>query len=150
MNLTNRSVILIIILILLVFLLPAITGLVGLIVDNELPDGDDYDVFASGSIIALARMTTGHQVLSGLMLGISVFALFGVYQGGRSNHRRFNDRTLDTINLLFGDIFSVTALLRAVFVFPFVELQTAPTNTRLNKNPNPIHSTRRYNHAFHC
>ena len=142
MNLTNRSVVLITILILLVFLLPAITGLVGLMVDNELPDSDDYDALAGSSIVALARIT-GHQVLSGLMLGISVFALFGVYQGGRSNHRRFNDRTLDSNNLFRG-IFSVTALLRAVFVFQFVELRPAPTNTRLKKNLIPIHSTRRY------
>src|SRR4026207_2339237 len=100
MNLTNRSIILLTILILFVFLLPAITGLVGLIVDNELPDGDDYDAFAGSTVLALARMMV-HPVLSGLMLGISVFALFGVYQGGRSSHRRFNDRTLDSINLLF-------------------------------------------------
>jgi len=150
MNLTNRSIILITILILLAFLLPAITGLVGLMVDNELPDGDDYDAFASGSIIALARMTIGHQVLSGLMLGISIFALFGVYQGGRSNHRRFNDRTLDSNNLFRG-IFSVTALLRAVFVFQFVELRPAPTNIRLKKNLIPNSIVRGgINHAFHC
>jgi len=143
MNLTNRSIILLTILILFVFLLPAITGLVGLIVDNELPDGDDYDAFAGSTVLALARMMV-HPVLSGLMLGISVFALFGVYQGGRSSHRRFNDRTLDSINLSFRGIFSATALLRAVFVFPFVEHQPVPVNTCLNKNPNPIHRSRRY------
>ena len=142
MNLTNRSIILLTILILFVFLLPAITGLVGLIVDNELPDGDDYDAFAGSTILALARLMV-HPVSAGLMLGISVFALFGVYTGGRSNHRRFNDRTLDSNNLFRG-IFSMTALLRAVFVFPFVEPQPVPTNMCLNKNPIPIHSTRRY------
>ena len=89
--------------------------------------------------------------LSGLVMGMSIFALFGVYQGGRSNHRRFHDRTPDSINLLRG-IFSVTALLRAVFVFQFVEPQPAATNEHSQKNPIPIliHNTRRYNHAFNC
>jgi len=83
---------------------------------------------------------------SGLVMGMSIFALLGVYLGGRSNHRRFNDRTLDSVNLLLGDIFSMTALLRAVFVFPFLQLQPVATNERSHKNPIPIliHNSRRY------
>jgi len=54
------------------------------------------------------------------MLGMSIFTLFVVYQGGRSNRRLFNDRTIDAVNLLRG-IFSETALFRAVFVFLFFD-----------------------------
>ena len=98
-----------------------------------------------GFIAAFAEIPVSLS-LSGLVMGMSIFALFGVYLGGRSNHRRFNDRTLDSINLLFGDIFSVTARFGAVFVFPFVELQPARTSKDLHKNLIPIliHSTRRY------
>ena len=88
---------------LFIILLPAVTGLVGLTVENEFPEDDDYTL-ANSFMASWARMPI-HQMLSGLMLGISIFALFVVYLGGRSNHRRFNDRTLDSFNL-FGVVFS--------------------------------------------
>jgi hypothetical protein len=130
----------IIFLLLFLTLLPAVSGIINFIgVDNF----SDDNYLQTGVDMAVWAMAPIYLTMSGLMLGISVFALFGVYLGGRSNHRRFNDRTIDSINLFRG-IFSVTALLRAVFVFLFVEHQPVPTNICLNKNPIPIHSTRRY------
>lgn len=117
MNMSNRSLILVIILLLFIFLLPAFTGLVGLMVDTELSDNDDFDTLVNSFIASVARITVP-PMMSGLMLGMSIFTLFVVYQGGRSNRRLFNDRTIDAINLFRG-IFSETALCRAVFVFRF-------------------------------
>jgi len=116
---SNRSIILVIILLLFIFLLPAITGLVGLMVDTELSDSDDFETLVNSFIASVARITVP-PMMSGLMLGMSIFTLFVVYQGGRSNRRLFNDRTIDVVNLLRG-IFSETALFRAVFVFLFFD-----------------------------
>jgi len=116
---SNRSIILVIILLLFIFLLPAITGLVGLMVDTELSDSDDFETLVNSFIASVARITVP-PMMSGLMLGMSIFTLFVVYQGGRSNRRLFNDRTIDAVNLLRG-IFSETALFRAVFVFLFFD-----------------------------
>lgn len=141
MNVEKRSVIFVIIFLLLFLtLLPAVSGIINFIgVDNF----SDDNYLQTRADIAVWAMAPIYLTMPKLMLGISVFALFGVYLGGRSNYRRFNDRTLDSINLFRG-IFSMTAPLRAVFVFPFVEHQPVPTNMCLNKNPIPIHSTRRY------
>jgi len=88
-------------------------------------------------MVAWAKMQD-QQMLTGLMMGMSVFALVVVYLGGRSNHRRFNDRTIDSINLLYlGVFFSVTALLRAV-LFSFDWLQLVVTNEYLNEDTNPL------------
>jgi uncharacterized membrane protein len=114
MTLSNRSITLFSIMMLFIILLPAVTGLVGLTVENEFPEDDDYTL-ANSFMASWARMQI-HQLVSGLMLGMSMFTLFVVYLGGRSNHRRFNDRTLDSFNLFRG-IFFATALFRAVFVF---------------------------------
>ena len=119
---------------LLLVLLPVATGLIGLVEDNELPDEDDF--FAVDSLIVAWARITAHQMLSGLLFGMSVFALFVVYLGGRSNHRRFNDRTIDFVNVLRG-IFSATALLRAVFVFLFADLHPGHTNKRLYRKVIP-------------
>jgi len=116
---SNRSIILVIILLLFIFLLPAITGLVGLMVDTELSDSDDFETLVNSFIASVARITVP-PMMSGLMLGMSIFTLFVVYQGGRSNRRLFNDRTIDAVNLFRG-IFSETALFRAVFVFLFFD-----------------------------
>ena len=115
----TRSIVLVIILLLFIFLLPAITGLVGLMADNELSDSDDFDTLVNSFIASVTRITVP-PMMSGLMLGMSIFTLFVVYQGGRSNRRLFNDRTIDAVNLLRG-IFSETALFRAVFVFLFFD-----------------------------
>jgi hypothetical protein len=103
MKLTNRNAFLLSIMMLLIILLPVLTGIAGLTVDNALLEDDDHSL-ASSFMAIWARMPV-HQMLSGLILGLSIFALFVVYLGGRSNHRRFNDRTLDSMDL-FGDIVS--------------------------------------------
>ena len=124
MNLANRSILLIIILILFFVLFPIIMG-----GDNF---QDDNDLQANGFMLTWARFPV-YQMILGLLRGISVFALFGVYMGGRSNRRLFNDRTIDSIHL-FGGIFSMTALVRAVIVFRFFETQPVLMNKQLNKN----------------
>ena len=136
---SNRSIVLVIILLLFIFLLPAITGLVGLMVDNELSDIDDFDTLVNSFIASVARITVP-PMISGLMLGMSIFTLFVVYQGGRSNRRLFNDRTIDAVNLFRG-IFSETALIRAVFVFLFLDFPLDPSKTGIEErysSPNPI------------
>ena len=125
MKLTKRSSALLAIIMLLLVLLPIATGFLGLIEDNELPDEDDF--FTADSFIPAWFRALAHQMLSGLILGMSIFTLFVVYLGGRSNHRRFNDRTLDFIHGLRG-IFNATALLRAVFVFLFADPHPDHTN----------------------
>ena len=97
MKLTKRSVVLLALMMLFIILFSVLTGIAGLTVDNLLPEDDDHSFV--GSFMAIWGRMTVHQILSGLMLGISILALFGVYLGGRSNHRRFNDRTLDSMHL---------------------------------------------------
>jgi len=120
MNLSNRSVVLIAILMLFIILLPAIAGLANGAGGDDFPD--EYYLQDGGFMSAWVKMQNP-QLSSGLMLGMSVFVLIVVYQGGRSNHRRFNDRTIDSVNLL-GVFFFMTALLRAVFV----SLRSAPAS----------------------
>jgi len=149
MNISNRSAVLLAILMLFVFLLPAITGPVSFIEDNEFPDADDFETLSNSFIAFLARITV-QQMLSGLMLGISIFALCVVYRGGRSNHGRFNDRTIAGTNLFRG-IFSLTALNRAVFVFLYFAFEPVPTKKQLYRNPipnNDSHYKEVPNHAF--
>jgi hypothetical protein len=102
MKLTKRSVVLLALMMLLIILSSVLTGIAGLTVDTLLPEDDDHSLI--GSFMAIWGRMSVHQMLSGLMLGISIFVLFGVYLGGRSNHRRFNDRTLDS-TYLFGGVF---------------------------------------------
>ena len=129
MNLTNRSSVILLIFMVFLILLPLATGILGLVEDNDFFDEDDLFT-ADSFIVALSRILA-HQMLPGLIFGMSIFALFVVYLGGRSNHRRFNDRTIDFINVLRGIFsFSATALLRAVFVFLFVD----PDPGHMNKH----------------
>ena len=150
MKLSHRSKVLFSIMMLFIILLPAITGMVGLTVENEFPEDDDYTL-AHSFMASWARLPV-HQMLSGLMLGMSMFVLFVVYMGGRSNNRRFNDRTLDSINLFRG-IFFATALFRAVFVFLFSASHPFYSGRKWNGNliPIMIPSTKEVlNHAFNC
>ena len=103
MKLTKRSVVLLALMMLFIILFSVLTGIAGLTVDNLLPADDDHSLV--GSSMATWSRISVDQMLSGLILGISIFALFEVYMGGRSNHRRFNDRTLDSMDL-FGGAFS--------------------------------------------
>ena len=117
MKLTKRRVVLLAFMMLFIILSSVLTGIAGLTVDNLLPEDDDHSLVES-FMATWARISV-YQMLSGLMLGISIFTLFVVYLGGRSKHRRFNDRTLDS-STFFGGYFFATALFRAVFVFLFL------------------------------
>lgn len=117
MSLTNRNVILMAMVMLFIILTTVLTGMIISEQDDELPDDDDFlgaDSFAAGWF----RVPIG-QLSFILMLGMSIFALVVVYRGGRSNHRHFNDRTIDSVNVFRGTFFA-TALNRAVFVFLFI------------------------------
>lgn len=97
-------------------LLPLSVG-VGII---ELPGEDDFadedDLLISSDLPSAWDRMPIHQMSVLLMLGMSIFILFVVYLGGRSKHKRFNDRTIDADNVLSAEFFR-TALYRAVFNF---------------------------------
>ena len=113
MKSANRSLILITILMLFLIFFPLLIGLINLLtVGDNFPDDNILQV--DGLIITWSWFPV-RQVISGLIMGMSIFALFVVYLGSRSSQRYFNDRSIDSINLSSG-IFFVTALLRAVFV----------------------------------
>lgn len=103
---------------LLLTLLPALTGtgMASFIEEDDIPDEDDFS-FISTIPVAWIRIPV-HQSSMLLRLGISIFALFVVYLGGRSKHRRFNDRTIDANTVLRDMCMSLkAALCRAVFNF---------------------------------
>jgi hypothetical protein len=118
MNLTSRSILLVILLISCVILLPALIGvsLIALPEEDNLA-GDDF-MLMSNLPLAWSRIPI-HQMSILLRGAISIFALFVVFLGGRSKHKRFNDRTIDHVNILIAE-FLKTAPIRAVFNFPFV------------------------------
>jgi hypothetical protein len=113
MSLTNRNVIFMAMMMLCIILLTVLTGIIISEEDDQLPD-DDF--LAAGSFgVAWFRIPVP-QLAFVLMLGMSIFALMVVYLGGRSNHKRFNDRTIEPVKLLTV-VFLETALNRAVFNF---------------------------------
>jgi hypothetical protein len=127
----NLSIICLILLILSVFLLPLLAGasIIDSPEEDNLADDDDFSVISTFPV-AWLRIPV-HQMSLLLRLGISIFALFVVYLGGRSKHRRFNDRTIDAINLLTGELLILkTALIRAVFNFQVIP-HPLPTNDHL-------------------
>jgi hypothetical protein len=122
MHQTVQRIILILLLILSAIILPVFMGvqMMELPEEDDLTDSDEKqdDVsLISNSPLSWIRIPV-HQLVVLLRLGISIFALLVVYRGGRSKDNRFNDRTIDPINVLI-DGFLKTALLRAVFNFPF-------------------------------
>jgi hypothetical protein len=121
MNPNVRGIFLIIILILCAFLLPALMGasIIDLPEEDDFTDeeGDDFSLINHFSPDWI-RIPV-HQLSTLLRLGISIFALFVVYLGGRSKHRRFNDRTLDDVNALISCSLKTALLVRAVFIFLF-------------------------------
>ena len=108
---TNRNITLIII---SITLLSVCMGIIFLMENSDNPFGDDLPetiIFPTDWV-----GTQNYRVSLLLKLAISIFSLFVVYIGGRSKHKRFNDRTLELINSLVA-VFSKAALLRAVFCF---------------------------------
>jgi hypothetical protein len=118
MSLTNRNVIFMAMVMLCIILLTVLTGISISVQDDELPDDDDF--LAAGSFARAWFRIPVPQLSFILMLGMSIFALIVVYRGGRSNHQRFNDRTIEPVKLLTV-VFLKTALLRAVFNFLFFD-----------------------------
>jgi len=122
MNQIVRNLILILLMMLAAFVLPAMVeaSLLDLPEEEDLTDEDDDDSSASHNFSPTWIRIPVHQMSVLLRLGISIFALFVVYLGGRSKHRRFNDRTLDHVYALISYSSLKTALLnRAVFRFLF-------------------------------
>jgi hypothetical protein len=122
MNQTVQRIILILLLIFSAVILPVFMGInmMELPEEDDLTDSDEnqHDVsLISNSTISWIRIPV-HQLVVLLKVGISIFALLVIYIGGRSKDKRFNDRTIDPINILI-DGFLRTALLRAVFNFLF-------------------------------
>ena len=133
MNQTIRNIFLILLLIMSVFLVPALMG--GSIMDDipeedDRADGDEFSLL--GNFSGLWTRIPVHPMSVLLRLGMSIFALCIVYLGGRSKHRRFNDRTIDPVNVLTTE-FLKTARIRAVFCFLFLHqhLQEIRSNMQI-------------------
>ena len=113
----GRIVFIFILIGLLLALSPAMVGLgVAGFLEEDAPDEDDLSMIHNIPF-AWLRIHV-HQLSILLTLGLSIFALFVVYLGGRSKHRRFNDRTIDA-NLVSIDVSLLlrTAQRGAVFNF---------------------------------
>ena len=87
--------------------------------EDNIAGEDDFLIFNSFWTTWMGMPV--HQMSVLLGVGMSIFTLFVVYLGGRSKHRRFNDRTLDSINFIMADLLK-TARIRAVFNFLFLIL----------------------------
>jgi amino acid transporter len=116
MNLKNLNCVFLIILTLSVILLPVLSGasIIGLGEEDNFADEDEFSIIHNFSAVGMIGAIRQMSTLLGL--GMSIFALFVVYLGGRSKHRRFNDRTIDPASVLMA-AFLKTALFRAVFNF---------------------------------
>jgi hypothetical protein len=121
MNHSLRSIFLILILMLSVLFMPAVmgAGIIELPEEDDLNDTDEDDFSETGGLpLAWIRIPV-HQMAVLLKLGLSIFALCVVYLGGRSKHKRFNDRTLDHINAFISYSLKTALFVRAVFYFLF-------------------------------
>ena len=93
-------------------------GIVELPEEDDLTDGDGDDFSVIHNFAPTWIRIPVHQMSVLLRLGISIFTLFVVYLGGRSKHRRFNDRTIDhVIALISRSLLKTALLIRAVFHF---------------------------------
>ena len=103
-------------LILFVLFLPVLLG--SSMVD--IPDEDDFadegDFWVISNILVPGTLVLFQERMVVLRLGLSMFTLFVVFVGGRLKHKRFNDRTIDHVNVFPIEFFK-TALIRAVFNF---------------------------------
>jgi hypothetical protein len=111
-----RNIFLILILTLSVLFVPALLGtsIIDLQEEDDLTDTEDDDFSVLDFPPTWIRIPV-HQMSVLLKLGMSIFALFVVYLGGRSKHRRFNDRTLDHVNALISYSLKTALFIRAVF-----------------------------------
>jgi hypothetical protein len=126
----GRIIIIFILVGLLLVLLPVLAGMgAASFLEDDVPDEDDLSMIND---ISFTWLRIPLRELSTLLtLGLSVFALFVVYLGGRSKHRRFNDRTIDanTVSIHLSWLLR-TAQRRAVFNF-FNGLSGLPNNVQL-------------------
>lgn len=89
----------------------------------DLPEEDDFSDEDGDDVSLISNISPDwnripiHQLSILLKLGLSIFALFVVYLGGRSKHRRFNDRTIDPVNALTPVSLKTALFHRAVFIF---------------------------------
>jgi hypothetical protein len=119
-----RNIFLILILMLSVLFVPALLGtsIIDLQEEDDLTDPEEDDFSIIDFPPTWSRIPI-HQMSALLKLGMSIFTLLVVYLGGRSKHRRFNDRTLDHVNALISySILKTALLIRAVFHFLFPTL----------------------------
>jgi len=140
MNQIVRNLILILLMLLAAFVLPALVeaNLLDL-PEEDLTDEDEDDLSAIHNFSPTWIRIPVHQMSVLLRLGISIFNLFVVYLGGRSKHRRFNDRTIDPVNALISYSSLKTALLnRAVFYFLLPALHLYYPNQYLVNRYSPI------------
>jgi len=119
MNPRNLNILCLIVLILAVFLLPPLTGASIIASPEESPIADDNYFSITSSILVAWIGIAIHQMSVLFSRGKSIFVLVICYLGGRSKYRRFNNRTIDAIDLLAAE-FLKTALIRAAFHFPFM------------------------------
>jgi len=143
MSTTNRNVIFMAMVMLCIILMTVLTGIIIPEENDQLP-GDDF--LAAGNFAAAWFSIPVPQLSFILMLGMSIFALIIVYLGGRSNHKRFNDRTIEPAKLLTVAFFK-TALLGAVFMFLFLvprAVYTKHKSTYIILFPTMIPILRRY------
>jgi hypothetical protein len=141
MNQIVRNLILILLMLLAAFVLPALVeaSLLDLPEEEDLTDADEDDSSAIHNFAPTWIRIPVHQMSVLLRLGISIFALFVVYLGGRSKHRRFNDRTLDHVNALISYSSLKTApFIGAVFRFLFPSLPLNYPNLYLVNRYSPI------------
>ena len=116
MNLKSGNILFFLVLIFSVILLPLLMGasIVDLSEEEDPVDDDDLSLLSHFSV-AWIRIPV-HQLSVLMRAELSIFTLFVVYLGGRSKHRRFNDRTIDHVRALVADSLK-TARMRAVFNF---------------------------------
>lgn len=133
MNLIGRIIFLFVINLLLLasFTDSAGAAMVGLIEDDDIQEDDDFSLL--NPLPGAWHGIPVHQLSVLLRLEISIFALSVIYLGGRSKHRRFNDRTIDDDMFVRNVCFSLkTAVLQAVFNF------LNPLRCQTNNRPAPV------------
>jgi hypothetical protein len=137
MNLKSLNILFLITLILSVILLPMLLGASIIDFSEEDNFADQDDLLIISHFAATWIRIPVYQMSALLAFAISIFALFVVYAGGRSRHRRFNDRTIDFINVLTATLLK-TAPFRAVFNFLSIVLHPFNDNDRLIPVFHPI------------
>jgi hypothetical protein len=142
-----RNIFLILILMLSVLFVPALlaTSIIDLQEEDDLTDTEDDDFSFIDFPPTWIRIPV-HQLSVLLRLGMSIFALFIVYLGGRSKHRRFNDRTIDPVYALISNSLMTALFIRAVFNFLLPVIHSNYLNKHLVNRFSPIliPNSRRY------